>query len=136
MGATSSLYKFDDVTEKYWEMLSVAQCIRNRAVSPKFPDSPKKVILQSHTTKSGRVIYQFSPADVLSQHTPTPEAVQAAREVLLDGVTVLPTNYYYFCASRIEKSFESTNDYMLGKNDDGSYIKTVGHLTTFYAGRK
>lgn len=136
MGSGSSLYRFDDVVEKYWEMLSVAQCIRNRVKCSMFPGSVKEVILQNHTTKSGKVIYQFSPADVLGQYTPTAEAVTAAREVLCDGVTVLPANYYYFCASRIESSFEKTNDYMLGKTADGTYDKTVGHLTTFYAGRK
>ncbi len=96
MGNGSSLYRFEDVQEKYWEMLSVAQCIRNRADSRYFPNSPWDVITQSHTTPSGRVIYQFSPAEKLARFTPTAEAITAAREVLLDGVSVLPSNYYYF----------------------------------------
>ncbi len=135
MGATSKLYSFDDITEKYWEMLSVAQCIRNRAESGIFPDSVEGVILQSHTNSRGKVIYQFSPAKVLSQYTPTDEAILAAREVLCEGVTVLESDYYYFCATRIEESFEKNNARILGTTEDGGFDKTVGHLTTFYAGK-
>lgn len=135
MGNGSSLYRFEDVQEKYWEMLSVAQCIRNRAASRYFPSSPKGVIVQSHTTPSGKVIYQFSPAEKLARFTPTKEAVIAAREVLINGVTVLPSNYYYFCATRIEESFERGNAYSFVLKEDGTYDKIQGHLTTFYAGR-
>lgn len=135
MGDGSKLYLFEDVQEKYWEMLSVAQCIRNRADSRRFPNTPKDVILQSHTNASGTVIYQFSPAEKLEMYTPTAEAITAAREVLVDGVTVLPSNYYYFCASRIESSFEEWNSYSFVMKDNGEYDKIQGHLTTFYAGR-
>lgn len=135
MGNGSSLYRFKDVQQKYWEMLSVAQCIRNRAASRYFPSSPKGVIVQSHTTPSGKVIYQFSPAEKLARFTPTEEAVVAAREVLINGVTVLPSNYYYFCATRIEESFERGNAYSFVLKEDGTYDKIQGHLTTFYAGR-
>ena len=136
MGNGSSLYRFDDITEKYWEMCAVAQCIRNRTDSKWFPNTPKEVMLQSHKLTSGKIIYQFSPAEKLSQFTPTDEAIVAAREVLIEGVTVLPADYYYFCATRIESTFEKTNTYMLIKKSDGSYDKTQGHLTTFYAGRE
>ncbi len=135
MGDGSKLYLFEDVQEKYWEMLSVAQCIRNRADSRRFPNTPKDVILQSHTNASGTVIYQFSPAEKLEMYTPTAEAITAAREVLVDGVTVLPSNYYYFCASRIEDSFEEWNSYSFVMKDNGEYDKIQGHLTTFYGGR-
>ncbi len=135
MGDGSKLYLFEDVQEKYWEMLSVAQCIRNRSDSKRFPNTPKDVILQSHTNASGTVIYQFSPAEKLAMFTPTAEAITAAREVLVDGVTVLPSNYYYFCASRIESNFEEWNSYGFVKKENGEYDKIQGHLTTFYAGR-
>lgn len=135
MGDGSKLYLFEDVQEKYWEMLSVAQCIRNRSDSRRFPNTPKDVILQCHTNASGTVIYQFSPAEKLEMFTPTAEAITAAREVLVDGVTVLPSNYYYFCASRIENSFEEWNSYSFVMKDNGEYDKIQGHLTTFYAGR-
>ncbi len=135
MGAGSSLYRFEDYQEKYWEMCAVAQCIRNRAESPRFPNSIEGVILQSTKTASGAVLYQFSPADKLARFTPTEEAVVAAREVLIDGVTVFPSNYYYFCATRIEASFEKNNAFMFEKNADGTIDKIQGHLTTFYPGR-
>ncbi len=136
MGNGSSLYGFKDVQEKYWEMLSVAQCIRNRVDSSLFPNTVKGVILQTHVSKKGTVIYQFSPAETLSLYKPTEEALIAAYEVLVNGVTVLPNNYYYFCATRITNSFEYYNDYMLSKDADGNYDRVEGHLTTFYAGRK
>ncbi len=136
MGNGSSLYRFEDLTEKYWEMCAVAQCIRNRAESGRFPGSIEGVILQSTTTASGAVLYQFSPADKLARFAPTDEAVVAAREVLIEGVTVMPSNYYYFCATRIEESFEKNNAFMFEKNADGTIDKLQGHLTTFYPGHK
>ncbi len=136
MGNGSSLYRFEDLKEKYWEMCAVAQCIRNRAESGRFPGSIEGVILQSTKTASGAVLYQFSPADKLARFTPTEEAVVAAREVLLEGVSVMPSNYYYFCATRIEASFEKNNSFMFEKNADGTIDKLQGHLTTFYPGHK
>ncbi len=133
MGNNSKLYAFEDVNEKYWEMLSVAQCIRNRMESKRFPNTAHEVMFQ-YTIVGGRKFYQFSPSTALDYYAPTEEALIAAREVLVNGVTVLPANYYYFCASRIESNFEEWNDYMLVKNADGSYDKKPGHLTTFYAG--
>ncbi len=135
MGNGSSLYRFEDYQEKYWEMCAVAQCIRNRAESSRFPNSVEGVILQSTKTASGATLYQFSPADKLAKFTPTEEAVVAAREVLIEGVTVFPSNYYYFCATRIEASFEKNNSFMFAKNADGTIDKIQGHLTTFYPGR-
>ena len=132
MGNGSELEHFDDTTLKYWEMLAVAMCVRNRAESPHFPDTIKEVILDS-VTIDGQTYYQFSPATVLDTCTPTEEALTAAREVLCDGVTVLADNYYYFCASSIEKRFEENNSYSLLKTDTG-YAKVRGDTTTFYAG--
>ncbi len=134
MGNGSSLYRFDDVTLKYWEMCAVAQVIRNRAESKRFPNTVYEVMFQSHTTPRGKVIYQFSPATKLSQFTPTYEAIVAATEVLINGVSVLPSNYYYFCATRIVDSFEANNAYMMVTKADGTFDKVQGHLTTFYAG--
>ena len=134
MGNGSSLYRFDDVSLKYWEMCAVAQCIRNRAESKRFPNTVYDVMFQSHTTPSGKVIYQFSPATKLSQFTPTEEAIVAAREVLIEGVSVFPSNYYYFCATRIVESFEANNAFMMVTKADGTIDKMQGHLTTFYAG--
>ncbi|MBQ8509907.1 MAG: cell wall hydrolase, partial [Clostridia bacterium] len=126
MGDGSELYMFDDVQEKYWEMLAVAQCIRNRVDSKHFsPDTVDGIILQPG---------QFSPAEVLDAYTPTEEALTAAREALVNGVKVVPDNYYYFCATSIEARFERDNDYSLTKKADGTYDKMQGHLTTFYAG--
>ena len=136
MGDGSSLYGFEDIQEKYWEMLSVAQCIRNRVESRKFPSSVKEVITQSHTGARGQTVYQFYPADQLAPYVPSEEAIIAAREVLVDGISVLPTNYYFFCATRITDTFEFYNDYMLEKTADGVYDKIEGHLTTFYAGHR
>lgn len=136
MGNGSSLYSFDNVSLKYWEMCAVAQCVRNRAESKRFPSTVYDVMFQSHTTPSGRVIYQFSPAKTLSLYTPTAEAIEAAREVLINGVSVLPSNYYYFCATRIVESFERNNAYMMVMKADGTPDKIEGHLTTFYAGHK
>lgn len=134
MGSGSSLYYFDDIPEKYFEMLAVAQCIRNRMESSRFPNSASGVIFQSVTTPSGYTVYQFSPKEKLQQYEPTYEALVAASEVLREGVSPLPTDYYYFCATRICDYFESSNYSALGRNADGSFDKIEGHLTTFYSG--
>lgn len=87
MGDGSELEAFEDTSEKYTEMLGVAQCIRNRVRSVRFPSTIKDVILQPN---------QFSPASKLDMYEPTDAAVTAAREVMLKGVTVFADNYYYF----------------------------------------
>lgn len=87
MGDGSELEAFEDTSEKYTEMLGVAQCIRNRVRSVRFPSTIKDVILQPN---------QFSPASKLDMYEPTDAAVTAAKEVMLNGVTVFADNYYYF----------------------------------------
>ena len=125
MGDGSELEAFEDTSEKYTEMLGVAQCIRNRVRSAKFPSTIKDVILQPN---------QFSPASKLDMYEPTDAAVTAAKEVMLKGVTVFADNYYYFCATMVSSTFEAQNATCLTKTQSGTYDKWTGHLTTFYAG--
>ena len=125
MGDGSELEAFEDTSEKYTEMLGVAQCIRNRVRSAKFPSTIKDVILQPN---------QFSPASKLDMYEPTDAAVTAAKEVMLKGVTVFADNYYYFCATMVSSTFEAQNETCLTKTQSGTYDKWTGHLTTFYAG--
>lgn len=127
MGDGSELEAFEDTSEKYTEMLGVAQCIRNRVRSAKFPSTIKDVILQPN---------QFSPASKLDMYEPTDAAVTAAKEVMLKGVTVFADNYYYFCATMVSSTFEAQNETCLTKTQSGTYDKWTGHLTTFYAGRR
>ena len=127
MGDGSELEAFEDTSEKYTEMLGVAQCIRNRVRSVRFPSTIKDVILQPN---------QFSPASKLDMYEPTDAAVTAAKEVMLKGVTVFADNYYYFCATMVSSTFESQNATCLTKTQRGTYDKWTGHLTTFYAGRR
>ena len=127
MGDGSELEAFEDTSEKYTEMLGVAQCIRNRVRSVRFPSTIKDVILQPN---------QFSPASKLDMYEPTDAAVTAAKEVMLKGVTVFADNYYYFCATMVSSTFEAQNETCLTKTQSGTYDKWTGHLTTFYAGNK
>ena len=127
MGDGSELGAFEDTSEKYTEMLGVAQCIRNRVRSVRFPSTIKDVILQPN---------QFSPASKLDMYEPTDAAVTAAKEVMLKGVTVFADNYYYFCATMVSSTFEAQNETCLTKTQSGTYDKWTGHLTTFYAGRR
>ena len=125
MGDGSELGAFEDTSEKYTEMLGVAQCIRNRVRSVRFPSTIKDVILQPN---------QFSPASKLDMYEPTDAAVTAAKEVMLKGVTVFADNYYYFCATMVSSTFEAQNATCLTKTQSGTYDKWTGQLTTFYAG--
>ena len=127
MGDGSELEAFEDTSEKYTEMLGVAQCIRNRVRSVRFPSTIKDVILQPN---------QFSPASKLDMYEPTDAAVTAAKQVMRKGVTVFADNYYYFCATMVSSTFEAQNETCLTKTQSGTYDKWTGHLTTFYAGNK
>ena len=133
MGGGSSVDAFKDKSEKYEEMLLVAEIIRNRVDSEKFPDSVAEVINQ----KIGGVA-QFSPVEnlekTLEKGLVTEGAMAAAREALVDGVMVKPANYCYFCATYRVEYFEKTNAAALYKDANGNFVKWEGHLTTFYAG--
>lgn len=131
MGSGSELDAFEDTTEKYIEMLSVAEVIRNRVDSEKFPDTVEEVILQ----KIGNVP-QFSPRETLEYYGQfvTTGAMAAAREALVVGVMVKPSNLCYFCATSIKAQFEEWNAAALVPDGNGSYVQWDGHLTTFYAG--
>ena len=136
LGPTSDYNDFNDQSLKYFEMLAVAQTIRNRVECKiHFPNSIQGVIFAHHITDSGKKIYQFSAANVLDKYIPVEGALTAAKEVFINGLTVLPLNYYYFCASSIESRFESMNDYCFIKNENGIYDKIKGDTTTFYAGK-
>lgn len=132
MGGGSAVDAFEDTTEKYDEMLSVAEVIRNRVDSEKFPNTVEEVINQ----KIGGVA-QFSPVErlekTLEKGLVTDGALAAAREALVTGVMVKPANLCYFCATYRTEYFESTNAPALVPSGD-SYVKWEGHLTTFYAG--
>lgn len=135
MGDGSELYDFDDSKLKYWEMLAVAQCIRNRVKDNKFPNDVSSVIFASHKVGQ-RTVYQFSSAEVLKKYTPTDEAIEAARDVFQNGITVIPENYFYFCATKIEDRFEKINASCFVMTANNTYEKIRGHLTTFYAGKR
>ncbi len=130
MGHLSEVDAFEDTTQKYTEMLAVAQIIRNRVDSDKFPDSVEEVLLQ----KIGNN-YQFWKPETLELYVPyvTDGAVAAAREVLVDGVKVFDDDFFYFVAVTVEAEFEERNGMILVK-EGNSYKKWKGHMTTFYAG--
>jgi len=132
MGSGSNLYSFENVSEKYFEMLAVAQTVRNRMENRKFPNTAHDVIFQSYTYANGYTVYQFIPKETVLCYEPTYEAIVAAYEVLREGVTVLPSNYYYFCASNICDRFESINCAVFARKEDGSFDKIDAHETTFY----
>jgi len=134
MGAGSQLTFFEDVPQKYKEMLGVAECIRNRVNCRYFKPTTVEGIILQESVWNGEIMYQFSPRSVLDTCVPTLEAYRAAVEVLCNGVTVLGENFYYFCATNIEDTFELYNDIVLCHLDDDSILKWQGHLTTFYAG--
>lgn len=133
MGGGSDVEAFQDKTEKYEEMLMVAEVIRNRVDSDKFPNTVEEVINQ----KVGGVA-QFSPVEKLQKALDngkvTESAFSAAREALVEGIMVKPNNLCYFCATYRKEYFESTNSSALVPDGNGSYVQWEGHLTTFYAG--
>ncbi len=133
MGGGSKVDAFEDKTEKYDEMLSVAEVIRNRVDSDRFPNTVEEVIRQ----KIGGVC-QFSPVEklekTLASGKVTEGAIAAAREALITGVMVKPDSLCYFCATYTKESFEKNNAAALVPDGKGSYVQWEGHLTTFYAG--
>ena len=134
LGKYSRADQFERPDLKYYEMLAVAQIVRNRLVSDIFPDDIKTVICDSRYTQNG-LVYQFSTSPYLRGTNPTELAYAAVDEVFGDGVSVLPDDYYYFCATWRENRFEINNRSVLRfLGNVGEYDKIVADATTFYAG--
>ncbi len=134
VGKYSKIYQFENPDLKYYEMLAVAQIIRNRMNSPYFPSTPSEII-HYKLFKDGETVYQFSTSPAVASTTPTQAALDAVSEVFDDGVSVLPDDYVYFCATWRESGFEVNNKPVLkfvGEAED--YDKIVADATTFYAG--
>lgn len=134
LGKYSRADQFARPDLKYYEMLAVAQIVRNRLVSDIFPDDINTVICDSRYTKNG-LVYQFSTSPYLRMTSPTELAYAAVDEVFGDGISVLPDDYYYFCATWRENRFEINNRPVLRfLGTVGEYDKIVADATTFYAG--
>lgn len=134
LGKYSTADQFENPDLKYFEMLAVAQVIRNRLLSDSFPSDIKTVICASEYKATGRV-YQFSTSPYLSSTNPSELAYTAAREVFGHGVTVLPEDYLYFCATWRESAFQINNRAVLKYiGEIGDFDKIVADATTFYAG--
>lgn len=134
LGKYSEAYQFERPDLKYYEMLAVAQIVRNRYESDSFPDDIKTVIYDSSYTSKGKV-YQFSTSPYISGVEPTDLAYAAVDEVFSDGFTVIPEDYYYFCASWRESRFEVNNRSVLKfVGSIGDFDKITADATTFYAG--
>ncbi len=134
LGKYSRADQFENPDLKYYELLAVAQIVRNRLESENFPDDIKTILYDSKTTASGKV-YQFSTSPYIKSTAPSELAYAAVDEVFDDGVSVLPDDYYYFCATWRESRFEINNRCVLRfLKDAGDYDKIVADATTFYAG--
>ncbi|MBQ4137375.1 MAG: cell wall hydrolase [Clostridia bacterium] len=134
LGKYSRADQFERPDLKYYEMLAVAQIVRNRLESEIFPNDIKTVICDSRYTKNG-LVYQFSTSPYLRTTSPTELAYAAVDEVFGDGISVLPDDYYYFCATWRENRFEINNRPVLRfLGSVGEYDKIVADATTFYAG--
>ncbi|MBQ7822261.1 MAG: cell wall hydrolase [Clostridia bacterium] len=134
LGKYSRADQFARPDLKYYEMLAVAQIIRNRLESDNFPDDIKTVIYDSSYTKKG-LVYQFSTSPYVYGTDPSELAYTAVDEVFGDGISVLPDDYYYFCASWRESRFEINNRSVLRfVGSVGEFDKIVADATTFYAG--
>ncbi len=134
IGKYSKIYQFENPDLKYYEMLAVAQIIRNRMGNPYFPSTPAEII-HHKMYKDGALLYQFATSPDVSSTTPSAAALDAVSEVFDDGASVLPDDYVYFCATWRESGFEMNNSPVLkfvGNADD--YDKIVADATTFYAG--
>ena len=134
IGKYSNIYQFENSDLKYYEMLAVAQIIRNRMSNPYFPSTPAEII-HHKMWKDGALLYQFATSPEVSSTTPSQAALDAVSEVFDDGASVLPDDYVYFCATWRESGFEMNNSPVLKYvGDAGDYDKIVADATTFYAG--
>ncbi len=134
LGRYSTVEQFENPGLKYYELLAVAQIIKNRLSNEYFPDDIKTIIYDSGYTAKGKV-YQFSTSPDVKYTNPTDLAYAAVDEVFANGVNVLPEDYLYFCASWRESGFEVNNRSVLKfLGDFGDFDKIVADATTFYAG--
>lgn len=134
LGKYSRVDQFENPGLKYYELLAVAQIVRNRLESGMFPDNIEEILYDSHMTQKG-MVYQFSTSPYIKSTKATELAYEAVDEVFSEGVCVLPDDFYYFCASWRESRFEINNRSVLRfLGDAGQYDKIVADATTFYAG--
>lgn len=134
LGRYSEATQFERPELKYYEMLAVAQVVRNRLLDESFPNDVKTVIYDSSYTKKG-LVYQFSTSPYIKGTEPTELAYAAVDEVFEQGVAVLPEDYFYFCATWRESRFEQNNRAVLRfLGALGEYDKIRADATTFYAG--
>ena len=134
IGKYSKIYQFENPDLKYYEMLAVAQIIRNRMNNPYFPSTPSEII-HHKMYKDGTLLYQFATSPEVSSTTPSAAALDAVDEVFGEGASVLPDDYVYFCATWRESGFEMNNSPVLKYvGEAGDYDKIVADATTFYAG--
>lgn len=134
VGKYSKIYQFENPDLKYYEMLAVAQIIRNRMKNPYFPATPYEIIYHS-MYKDGALVYQFATSPEVASTTPSQAALDAVSEVFDEGASVLPDDYVYFCATWRESGFEMNNAPVLKfVGSAGDYDKIVADATTFYAG--
>ena len=133
LGKYSRADQFENPDLKYYEMLAVAQVIRNRLLSDMFPSDVYSIIHASEEKPTGRV-YQFSTSPYISSTSPSALAYTAVDEVFDHGVSVLPEDYCYFCATWREAAFEINNRAVLKYvGDVEDFDKIVADATTFYA---
>lgn len=134
LGKYSEATQFEHPELKYYEMLAVAQVVRNRLLDESFPNDVKTVIYDSSYTKKG-LVYQFSTSPYIKGTEPTELAYEAVDEVFEQGACVLPEDYFYFCATWRESRFEQNNRAVLRfLGTLGEYDKIRADATTFYAG--
>ncbi len=133
LGKYSTADQFARPDLKYFEMLAVAQIIKNRLKNDRFPSDIETIICASATTANGTV-YQFSTSPYLSTTNPSALAYTAVDEVFEKGINVLPDDYLFFCATWHESAFEVSNRQILKFiGSAGTYDKIVADATTFYA---
>ncbi len=135
IGNNAYIEQFEREELKYYEMLAVAQVIRNRLGNEYFPDTVDGVVYDSKLGAGGKRVYQFATSPYILYCKPSNEAYAAVDEVFSDGISVMPENYLYFCATWNESRFQNNNIAILKYlSNEMDYDKIVADETTFYAG--
>lgn len=101
--------------------IAVGEVVRNRILSPLFPNSVERVTFQQG---------QFSSVGRITGITPRPEVIEAARNVLYGGLSILNNpNVLYFRNPKTTSGISATANVNWGSH---KYYGAVGHHAFYF----
>lgn len=93
-------------------MYATGSVIWNRVQSKKYPNTIHKVLTERHKSK-GKWVYQYSPAknNKYMKNKPSKRCIEIARDIIENGNTTLPSNYFGQASKSVFSKYGNSKDY-------------------------